>query len=490
MRNNYALMGLLLTVPLSTWLHAEHQPLEVKSEESSPADRAGDLAPAKGVTAADTAPPTGGSNSFWQQEFLTGNWGGARTKLADKGVSFGVNYIGEVFGNPSGGISQGVVNNGRIEMVLDLDFEKMAGFKGGTFHVNSYYIYGEDLSATRVGNGLTVSNIAAYNTLRLFDLWYQQEFLDGRISVRFGQIAADDEFIVSDYGATMINGTFGWPALVSANMASGGPGFPLATPGVRVMVTPIEQVSFMGAIFDGDPGDGGANPQKKNSTGTRIDFAQGLLTMFEGAYHLNQEKDAKGLPGTYKLGGWFGSQSAALSYTNFNTGANENNWGVYAVADQMVWREPTVPAPSGLKNDPKDVKAAAAGADAGNQGIGLFARVGGSPADRNTLEFYADGGLNYTGLIPGRDEDVLGFGVAYAQISDVVSNLAAAPGTPTMNFEMVLEATYQAKITPWWTVQPDIQYIINPGGKTPDPNNPAVPIPNAVVLGLRTAIAF
>ncbi|MFM8657176.1 MAG: carbohydrate porin, partial [Chthoniobacterales bacterium] len=48
--------------------------------------------------------------------------------------------------------------------------------------------------------------------------------------------------------------------------------------------------------------------------------------------------------------------------------------------------------------------------------------------------------------------------------------------------EMVFEATYQVQLSPWFTVQPDVQYIVQPGGSTA--------IPNAFVLGLSVGIDF
>ncbi|MFZ4484009.1 MAG: carbohydrate porin [Chthoniobacterales bacterium] len=33
-----------------------------------------------------------------------------------------------------------------------------------------------------------------------------------------------------------------------------------------------------------------------------------------------------------------------------------------------------------------------------------------------------------------------------------------------MPLELVFEATYQAQITPWLTRQPDLQFILQPGG--------------------------
>jgi porin len=56
----------------------------------------------------------------------------------------------------------------------------------------------------------------------------------------------------------------------------------------------------------------------------------------------------------------------------------------------------------------------------------------------------------------------------------------------------VLEITYQARIAPWWVLQPDLQLVFHPGGHIalPSPAPALRPIPNALVLGLRSAITF
>lgn len=442
------------------------------------------------------------ARSIFEQDYLTGDWGGTRTKLEEKGVTFGATYIGETMGVVSGGIHQNAVYAGRLQLELTLDFEKLAGLKGSSFYVSAYEIHGQDLSGYSLQNIMTVSNIEAYDTFRLFNLWYQQEFLDGKLALRFGQLAADDEFLISEYGGLFLNGTFGWPALVSANLPSGGPGYPLAAPAVMMRFAPVEQFSVTAAVFDSDPGDSFGsteNPQKINSSGTRVDLGQGALGIFEAAYKLNQEKDAKGLPGTYKVGGYFNTfrtDDVNLVDGDGGTVVHSDNYGVYFIADQMVWREPV----SKPVNVNPRVRTAQPEIDEepSKQGLGLFWRVGGTPADRNTVEFYTDGGFNYIGLIPGRDEDTFGVAVAYAQISDHLSNAQRSANdmngtnSPVQNEEITIEATYQIVLAPWWTLQPDFQYIIHPGGNVADPEDPAGEraIRNAVVLGLRTSITF
>jgi porin len=95
-------------------------------------------------------------------------------------------------------------------------------------------IHGQNLSANRLGTLNTASGIEAEATTRLWELWYQHSFLDKRVDVKIGQQSIDQEFITSTYAATFINTMFGWPALPSYDMPSGGPAYPLSALGVRV----------------------------------------------------------------------------------------------------------------------------------------------------------------------------------------------------------------------------------------------------------------
>ena len=67
-----------------------------------------------------------------------------------------------------------------------------------------------------------------------------------KLAVKVGQLAADTEFILSEGGGFFLNGTWGWPSITAADLPSGGPAYPLATPGVRVAVTPKRQVPAFG----------------------------------------------------------------------------------------------------------------------------------------------------------------------------------------------------------------------------------------------------
>ena len=451
--------------------------VSAQAQDSSPASD----------SAAESNPHAGG---FWERDVLTGDWGGMRSQLESQGIQLGANYIGEVLGNVSGGVRTGTIYEGRLELLLNLDLERAVGWSGATFHANAYQIHGRGLSANDLGNNFMIaSNIEAQRSTRLFDLWLEQGLLDGRLSIRAGQLAADDEFIISQYAANFVNSTFGWPAFAASDLPSGGPAYPLATPGLRVRWAPSGRLAISAAVFNGDPaGPGPGNPQFRNASGTSFRFNDGVFAIAEAAYAVNQGKDAAGLPATYKLGAWYHDGSFADQRFDksgrsladpASTGVpaiHHNDFSLYGVVDQMIWRKP----------------------ETVDQGLGAFLRVAGSPDDRNVIDFYADGGINYKGPLPGRDADIVGLAVAYAHVSGDASaldrDIRSVTGTnhPIRDYELAVELTYKAQVTPWWTLQPDFQMIFHPGGHGLDPTDPTGtrPIGDAAILGLRTTIAF
>jgi len=114
--------------------------------------------------------------------------------------------------------------------------------------------------------------------------------------------------------------------------------------------------------------------------------------------------------------------------------------------------------------------------------------------DRNLIDFSANAGLTLHEPYIGRDDDTVGIGMGYAQVSPALAALERMENltgtfTPVQNSETYLEATYQAQVTPWWQIQPDIQYVFNPGAGTVSPTT-GLPVQNELVLGVRTNILF
>jgi porin len=117
--------------------------------------------------------------------------------------------------------------------------------------------------------------------------------------------------------------------------------------------------------------------------------------------------------------------------------------------------------------------------------------------NRNLLTFTADAGLTLYGPFPKRDDDTFGVGIGVAQASSGASGYdrqlqfyQPTIYTPVGSAETFVEATYQVQVTPWWQIQPDFQYIFNPGAGIVNPNDPTQKVKNELVLGLRTNITF
>ncbi|MCJ7597820.1 MAG: carbohydrate porin, partial [Methyloceanibacter sp.] len=260
-------------------------------------------------------------------------------------------------------------------------------------------------------------------------------------------------------------------------MPNGGPAYPLATPGIRVAIKPNDKYDLRVAVYNGDPVGPNCNgdPQRCNSNGLDFRLDDPPLLMAEGAYHYNQDH----LAGTIKFGGWnhFGSfedqrfdvGGALIAVMGKTALVHGDNYGFYGIIDQLLWRLPN-------SEDPK--------------GIGWFGRIMGAAEDRNLIDFYADTGLTFTGMIPGRPDDALAIGFAYTGISDDAGAFDVDSGLPiSRNYEALIEICYTYQINPGWSVQPDFQYIFQPGGNVPDESGTKA-VDDAIVLGARTSINF
>lgn len=399
--------------------------------------------------------------------------GAIKKSLLDLGYNFQVNYTGEVLDNPTGGVKQRTIYEQLVELALDGDLDKIAGLSGASFHINSYLVSGTGLSTCCILNVMTVSSIEARPNAWLFEAWFEQKLFGGMASIRVGQLAADAEFFISDFAAGYVNATFGWPNILAANLPSTGVNYPLATPGVRLKVSPNEQTTLLAALFNGDPSGAGFTglQEIQDPSGLNFRLKDPPLAIVEAQYRYNQDKGSSGLAGTAKLGAWyhFGNFGGPrFGFSSISLPNHNGDWGVYGVLDQMVWRLPG--------DDPK-------------KGVGVFAFVSASPSDRNVADFYAHGGVNFMGLWDKRPDDMFGAAVAYSPVSPFVIGLNNT--LPPRNYEMALELTYQATIIPGWVVQPDFQYIFHPGYGLINPLNPALGrIRDASVCGLRTLIRF
>ena len=431
---------------------------------------------------ADEPPPAG-------RTYATGDWGGVRSYLEDNGVTLTLSYVNDFLANVGGGIRPGQIDLGAFQPQIDLDLQMLAGWEGGHVHVHWLVTHGPFFSQTYLGNILAVSNLEAGPVARLYALWYEQNAPDDKWSVRTGLMLADSQFAQSTTATNFINNGISWPTFLAGNLPASGPAYPLPAPGARVRVKPRDDLALQVGVFSGDPSGGaGSNLPEPIPTGTVFSFRGGTFIIGEASYLPNQGKDNQGngwgLPGAYRIGAWYHTSSAfadqrydtiGLSLANpASTGIPLNHTGdqgIYGVIDQMLYRVP--------------------GTD--DRGVSAFVRVGGAPNDRNLINFYGDAGVVYKGM-PGRPDDKVGIATAYARVGENARERDADTATytnayfPVRGGETMIELMYQAQLAKWWTLQPDLQYIIRPGGGVL--NSDGSLRPNAWVVGVRTSLNF
>jgi len=417
-----------------------------------------------GLRAEGTKPPPEESAlmKFMTQDYLLGSWGGGRTWLSQHGVDFEFFYIGSMPSIISGGRKIERAYQGLFLMTLDLDSKKLAGYEGGRFHVGGLWLHGEKPFSDAFIGDLNKVNLIDYpNALRLWEIWYEQKFAGNKLSLKLGQLAVDQDFIYpTTSDRVFANQTFFYPTITFNIFDIAGfpvghhalPSSPLAVPGARLRLDPTSRCYVQAAVYDGNP--------DMTESGTRINLNEdeGALFYFETGYKLNQDAGDTGLPGTYKIGGYYHTDDF-VDYHNVILGSgpatHSGNYGLYATADQALYLE-------GDASDPA------------KQGLGAFMRGGWAPEERNIVEWALDGGLVYRGLIPSRDWDVLGASVAWMWMSDDLARAqrivnSVAPGTfSPVDHEGLMELTYKAQMTAWWQLQPSIQWVIHPGGSEAD----------------------
>lgn len=329
---------------------------------------------------------------------------------------FETGVTGDLASNFSGGAEQGFAYLGDVDITATFSTTNAGLWKGGTLFAYFLNTHGKSLSQY-VGDLQGSDNIEADAHSRLHEFWYAQQL--GNFTILIGQHDLNAEFCATEYGGAFLNGSFGIQADVSANVPVSL--FPVATLATVLKYEFEMGLSVLAGVYKGDPGDQDTNP---NSVNWQYDEAEGTMNILEIQY-LKEKEDA--FFGSYKVGAWFHSM--------------DSSYGIYGIVDQKIISEV---------------------ADK-NQGLGVFTQVGMAPHKTSFIDFYASFGLNYIGLIKGRDDDILGLAFNNASVSNVFSD----PDTGVqMGVEKVIEFTYQAVIGEFLTIQPDLQYVINPGANS------------------------
>lgn len=427
-----------------------------------------------------------GSSNWWHGDALTGDWWGIRNYLDDSGVAISSSYTNNIAGNPVGGRSEGFAYADNFSFGIQLDWEKIIGWHGLTLTASALDRNGSNLSARNIGNQFTVQQLYGTQTVVFYALVLEQMLLNDSVGIKIGRFATGDDFASSPlYWLYMNNGIDGNPQALPVN--TGFSAYPSAAWGARLRVDPTTDTFAMAGIYQVTnpdlyqyhglnwsmgPNDGVLmigqvgwtpeffkHPVSSPSTTPDGKAVASSKSLSEGkTLRPAEETPMRGLPGHY----WFGAYFSPAEYAQFgSTETATNSYGFYWHADQMIWQE----------------------SPGSEQGLTLWSAFVLSPQQNIAkLPFQANAGVVYRGLVPTRDKDVTMLGFVYGNFSDDYAGTIAATGAGTPSYEIALEAGYRFQITKFAYVQPNLQWIINPGGT----GN----IPNALVLGAQMNVTF
>ena len=374
--------------------------------------------------------------SWGQLTGATGNWDGLRGQLSEMGVSFFGSYESESAGNPVGGELHKLLYTHNVALGIVFDLDKLLGLTDSYFLASASERSGDNLSNV-IPNSFQVQQIYGHQTIRLVDLAVERLFLDKRLDVVAGRINALDDFATSPLYCFAQNlGFCGNPLSIPTDASV--PSYPNTAWGLRARYEFSHEFYSMTGAYNTYQ-DFRAN--KFHGVDFSIRHNSGIAIMEELAYSPQHLRDI-GYPGIIKLGGLYDSEPRL----QFETGQMRGGtWQLYATAQQRL-----LPRPANATNK--------------HQGLWGFLALTYAPPEMNPLEYFADGGLLYFGLIPNRPNDEIGLFGVWGEFSSDLRDSERASNQPTMTHEAIIEANYMYNVTPSLTVQPDIQGVFRPNG--------------------------
>ncbi len=379
----------------------------------------------------DTIPsdhaPSGGEENFG----LTGNWGGTRTRLLEKGLGFALVTKNETSRTFHGGVRKGNANLVNVDAKIFVDAEKLMGWKGATFFVyglGNWGGAGSHQPGGQVGDLQWTSNIQAFtDTIKLYELWYDQKFADDRASLLVGIHDLNADFYFTDSATLFLHSSFGL-GLELSQTSTGGPSiFPYTTSALRLKFEPSSNYYFQTGVFAAnsaytdDLSKSRFSPNPKN--GYLLIQEAGIVESGESAHK-------------FAVGGWTYTRSFDhRTDTATDSDGNEipqqvTNSGAYLLAEKSL-----------------------------GKGWSAFWHGGFASSKVNDVHTNWLVGVVNKGVFGLRDDDQVGLGFTTIHSSD--------HGVPE---EGAIEFTYRMQLHPGFIIQPDLQYVRNPSFSTEVPN--------------------
>jgi porin len=403
------------------------------------------------------------TGEFWERRYLTGDWGGSRTDLAQRGITLDLTFTQVVQDVVSGGLEQGVRYGGKFDTLLNFDLDRMGALPGAlvTAHIESRY--GRSVNGA-AGTLLPVNDVLYFPLTSDIDedilatiteLRYTQ-FLSKEVGLfvgKFTVLGGDaNEFAGGDGDSQFLSHTFTSASVTALTN-------PYSTLGGGVLYMPDPNITISSTVYaSGD-----------SSTSAGFD------TLDDGLLWSTSVK------GQYRLGELPGGMMATVQYAFDNNFVDFNgqfvgpsgvslplkgdSWNVFWNGWQYLYTKDAAEKPINISDGRPDLR-----------GIGLFARAGTADHDTNPVEWVVSGGIGGRGMLAGRDLDTFGIGYGYTRIQEqrfVTNRVLDSAGSR-------FEAFYGLAITPAAELTFDLQ-CADPIVEGNDP---------AFILGLRLRVRF
>jgi porin len=392
---------------------------------------------------------TGLHASWLDGDRLSGDWQGVRTAQENAGFKTFAYYSGIFNSNVHGGNSTDSSYSGDLFVGMEFDLEKLLGWDDTTFVLSGIDRHGRSIDKAVGGKYSVMQNVGGQNAF-LYNVTLEKTFLDDTLSVKFGRMTATDDFVGSPLYSYSVNNAVNGQiraALFDGVMSS----YPFPTWGARLKYQPDEEFYAMLGVFNQtndifDRDDQGVDWSINEDDGVSI-FTQ-----------VGWNPKLANKPAHF----FAGMNNVFFDMDQFNsTGTREEFTRFYGHADYQLFAE-------------------SPGSD---EGLVVFATLGYSPfEDAAVMPVQSTLGLNYLGLFPGREKDRTMFFATYGAFSDDFADEEAAAGRSEPDYEMVLEVGHRFQVTPSTYFQPDLQYIVQPGGTGG--------IENALVVGFQFGASF
>lgn len=380
------------------------------------------------------------------ESYLTGDWGGNRTALLDAGIDVGVVYTADYWNVMDGGIKEGSNLVSNLDVQVDIDGYRFYGLKNNTVRMRAIYVTGGSPNAARLGSVEGIDNFETdADGIKLYEFWTEQKFMQEDLSLLLGLYD-----VSSDFANTEMTSNFMKPSMriMPTLDNSGGNGlssYPDTGLSARVKYVYNGIYYAQAALVDGVPGN--AN----NSSGTHIHIGgnDGALMIAEAGITPCIKGQEYKNPNKLALGVWrYTEKQDDMAYA----GKKEPNQGVYVLGSYEFY------------------------GDGEGRSMGAFVKGGMSDEDTHQVDFDMQTGIVGKGFIPTRKQGEIGVGYTQADNSD--DYMKANPGVDDREFS--LNTYYRDEIVPGVNVQPEFQYIKDPG------SNKA--INSSSVFGLRVEL--